>query len=131
MEIEIKNAMTGLRDRLSGLGYVTPDAWFSIGFLGENCCIKIGRRSSAAFGSPETNHYAHGESFAECLEKANEHIDALPPVGDVRRKEFTVALANLIEMGREIGIEDGLVNPLSDMMRKLSTNIIEAKGETA
>lgn len=127
MEIEIKNGLKDLKSRLSDLGYVNVDAYFAIDFLGDGCCIKIGRRSSAALGSPETNYFAKGDTFAECMRDANEHIDGLPFIGDVRRKEFTAALARLIEMGREIGIEEGFVNPLSDMMKKLSTNIIEGK----
>ena len=129
MEIEqvIKQELTGLTKSLSDLGYVTPDAYFTIGFFNDRCTIRMAYKSSAAFGAPEKSHYSHGDTFAECLADAKKHIAGMPSVFEVRRKDFTVALASLIEMGRDIGIEEGFVNPLADMMKKLSTNIIEGK----
>jgi hypothetical protein len=129
MEIEqiIKKELDSLTRSLNELGYVTPDAYFTIGFFNEDCTIRVQYKSSSAFGAPEKNYYAHGNTFADCLADAKAHIVGMPSIADVRRKDFTVALANLIEMGRDIGIEEGFVNPLADMMKKLSTNIIEEK----
>lgn len=119
--------LEGLCKLISDRGYSLPRSYFAINFFGEKCSISIGYRSSTAVGAPESNQFFHGESFDDCLKEAEVFISEMKTVEDVRRKDFIVALANLMEMGREIGIEEGFINPLEVMMKKMSTNIIEGK----
>jgi hypothetical protein len=46
-------------------------------------------------------------------------------------KEFMTALSDVIELGRQNGIEVDFVNPLVDTMRRLSENILTDQREAA
>ena len=55
---------------------------------------------------------------------ARSFIEAMPPKAERDRQMFMEQLSETIEIGKRIGIEDGFVNPLLDMMKKLSENAI-------
>ena len=42
----------------------------------------------------------------------------------MKKKDFITAMGRLIDQGRDIGMEVEFMNPLTEMMGKLSTNII-------
>ena len=65
-----------------------------------------------------------GDTIAEALENASEILEAIPTKEDRDHAEFTRLLANVIDKGRTIGIDVDFLNPLTEMMTKLSTNII-------
>ena len=43
---------------------------------------------------------------------------------DAKKEAFIAAVGRLIDQGRDIGIDIEYMNPLTEMMGKLSTNII-------
>ena len=56
--------------------------------------------------------------------KVETYIANLPSITDARRDAFIAAVGKLIDQGRDIGIEVDFLNPLTDMMTKLSSNIL-------
>jgi hypothetical protein len=42
----------------------------------------------------------------------------------MKKKDFITSMGRLIDQGREIGMQMEFMNPLTEMMGKLSTNII-------
>lgn len=81
------------------------------------------------------NSYGHAYEFVrgktpdEILDKLEAFIAALPSPDETRMKEFMTALSDVIEIGRQNGIEVDFVNPLVDTMRRLSENIITDQRE--
>ena len=81
--------------------------------------------------SNRTDGYVHdkyewvrGETDGERLAKAEAFLDALPSADQHYKQEFLQALGNVIDLGRERGIEADLLNPLVASMKKLSENVI-------
>lgn len=56
-----------------------------------------------------------------------DHIKRTPGPAEKRRQEFMANMLSLVQRGREIGIEDAIVNPLAEIAKKLSENVIEHK----
>lgn len=51
-------------------------------------------------------------------------VQAQPTRAETERNAYLTRLADAIEYGRKIGIDDALVNPLVEAMKRLSENII-------
>lgn len=51
-------------------------------------------------------------------------VQAQPPKASREREAYLTRLADAVEYGRKIGIDDALVNPLVEAMKRLSANII-------
>ena len=65
-----------------------------------------------------------GDSIDAILGAAEEWAASLPTRDEAERASFMDKLAGVIEHGRRIGIEDGFVNPLVEMMKRLSENAL-------
>jgi len=74
---------------------------------------------------------SQGETPADILDAADDWAASLPTRDEAERTAFMDKLAGVIEHGRRIGIEDGFVNPLLDLMKKLSENAITHQVEVA
>jgi hypothetical protein len=64
------------------------------------------------------------EGWEGVIKATESYINDLPSVKDTQRNQFLAAVGKLIDQGREIGIEVDFLNPLTEMMKNLSTNII-------
>lgn len=51
-------------------------------------------------------------------------VQAQPSKAEREREAYLARLADAVEYGRKIGIDDALVNPLVEAMKRLSANII-------
>lgn len=51
-------------------------------------------------------------------------VQAQPSKAEAEREAYLTRLADAVEYGRKIGIDDALVNPLVEAMKRLSANII-------
>lgn len=65
-----------------------------------------------------------GSTVEAILDAADAWASSLPTRDEAERAAFMDKLGDIIEHGKRIGIEDGFVNPLLDMMKKLSENAI-------
>lgn len=72
----------------------------------------------------EKYEFVDGKTAAVVLEKMDAFIAKLPNPEETRMKEFMTALSDVIELGRQNGVDVEFVNPLVDTMRRLSENII-------
>jgi hypothetical protein len=70
--------------------------------------------------------YEHcgGANFEEALQKAVAFIQAMPSAEQAKLHHFMGKLGNLIDAGKDEGIEVDYLNPLLDTMKRLSENVI-------
>lgn len=71
----------------------------------------------------EVRQTFHGDPLT-ILTDAAEWVQAQPTKAERERDAYLMRLADAIEFGRKIGIDDALVNPLVEAMKRLSENII-------
>lgn len=64
------------------------------------------------------------DTAAEILDAMAIFIAALPAPEETRMKEFMSALSDVIELGRTNGIDVEFINPLTEAMKRLSSNIL-------
>lgn len=70
---------------------------------------------------------AKGDTFAEAITDAWRIVNAIPSPEDHARAKFTQAVGAAIEAGKEAGIDLEYINPLKEMMVRLSENAIACK----
>jgi len=68
------------------------------------------------------NRICKGDTFEEALARAKDEIAKLPDTQEEAKAQFLKDLAKMIDRGNELGVT---VNPLTEMMKKLSENVIE------
>lgn len=68
--------------------------------------------------------FVRGKSAPEILTKMEAFIAKLPSPDETRMKEFMTSLSDVIELGRENGISVEFINPLTEAMQRLSSNIL-------
>lgn len=61
------------------------------------------------------------------FEEALEWITQIPSKAERDHNDFVRSVGRLIDKGREVGIDVNFLNPLTDMMMRLSENILEDK----
>lgn len=54
-------------------------------------------------------------------------IREIPDLNERQRTNYLRKLADAVEYGKQVGIDEALINPLLEQMKKLSSNIIEHK----
>jgi hypothetical protein len=72
-----------------------------------------------------------GKTPSDVLAKMDAFIAKLPNPEETRMKEFMAALSDVIELGRQNGIEVDFVNPLVETMRRLSENVVTFQRKAA
>ena len=126
---EIMIAAIALEVKVAAKGYYMPQVTSYINWIGYDLTVNLEYRTAA--GEPSKNQFFHegvdDEGFGILFERANAFADGLPSIQDAKRNDFIASIGRLIDKGREIGIEVEYMNPLTEMMGKLSTNIIEHK----
>ncbi|MBB3411260.1 hypothetical protein FHT87_005213 [Rhizobium sp. BK316] len=63
-------------------------------------------------------------SIIACLDEADKFVSDMPSADETRMKQFMGALANVIELGKDNGMDVAFINPLQATMKKLSENIL-------
>jgi hypothetical protein len=114
---------------MNAKGLRNPDAKFSISANAELAAHLGWDDKKTAYGSKY--EWIKGKTPSEILRKMDAFIAALPSPDETRMKEFMTALSDVIELGRQNGIEVDFVNPLVDTMRRLSENILTDQREAA
>ena len=57
------------------------------------------------------------------------HIREIPEKAERERNNYLRKIAAAVEYGKKVGIDDDLINPLVEQLKRLSSNIIEHKPE--
>ena len=117
MELEIENLERALTDK----GYTQPNVWLGIKWIG-NFCFNITAYNPKAVVTNQTiTRLCKGDTFEEALARAKDEIEKLPDPAVELKEQFLKDLAKMIDRGNELGVT---VNPLTEMMKKLSKNVI-------
>lgn len=67
---------------------------------------------------------AKGNTFEDAITDAWRIINAIPSPEDHARAKFTQAVGAAIEAGKEAGVDLEYINPLKEMMNRISENAI-------
>lgn len=121
---EIKAELESIEALMVDRGFVNPSAKFSIRFLCDGYSAWIDYRLSKDGDS--MSHHCHSAKSPEAAIKELRHYCATTKTPDKMAKEaFCAKLGRLIDEGRKVGIEVEMMNPLTEAMKALSTNILE------
>jgi len=121
---DILRAITRLEKLLTNKGFAAPKIEISVGFSTRELTANI---SYKAGGSSEYQfiHVEALDGFDGLIGDAEDYINGLKSVADILKEKFVASVGRLIDQGRDIGIEVDFLNPLVEMMGKLSHNILE------
>lgn len=122
---EIKSKCHWIEGLASAKGYYAPKVTVYINWIGYDLTVSVEYRTEASASTK--NHFVHvscEEGLEAAFEMAVSHVSNLPSIEDAKRNEFIAAVGRLIDKGRDIGIQVDFLNPLNEMMTKLSSNII-------
>lgn len=119
---EIKTTVDDLSKLMLERGCVKPRVYFEI--------------EANARPAVQTQWYEHengviklewhfGDSPEEILDKAETFIRQMPTKDERQRADYRKAVAAAIDLGHKFGIEDAAINPLREVMEKLSKNALE------
>lgn len=124
--LEIMTACVELQDKVAYVkGYYSPAVSTKINWIGYELTLAVEYSSAAGAGCK--TQFFHGkaeEGFGPLFDRANAFVNGLVSVDEAKKNDFIAAVGHLIEQGREVGIDVEFLNPLTDMMKTLSTNII-------
>lgn len=121
--VEILRESARLEKLLVEKGFTCPKIEVIVGFsvreLTANIAYKAGNQMEYKF-----IHIEALDGFEALLLETETYINKLKSVLEVRQDAFIASVGRLIDEGKEIGIQLDFLNPLTDMMNKLSSNII-------
>jgi len=130
MTLSIPQHLAALENRLTSLGMVGVDVSL-YGSSGDGYAKPwwIAVRYKFKDKGEQQDFNAKSEDTADlgfhtCVGLVHEHIDNLPTPEEAEHQEFLKLLARVVEKGRDVGIDDLVINPLVEAMKKLSENAI-------
>ena len=122
---EILGGLRLIEDRIKEKGYYNPNACLRVNWVGYDLTLSIESWTEAGSGNKTEYIHTHIEDGFEALfANADAYVNGMKSIVDAKKEAFIHAISRLIDQGREIGIEVEFMNPLTEMMGKLSTNII-------
>lgn len=115
-----------LENKILDKGYVSPSVTLKINWLSDDLSASMSYQSSSDYASAKQifPRASLEDGWEPIIKQMDDHIDALISVSEAKKKDFITAMGRLIDQGRDIGMEVEFMNPLTEMMGKLSTNII-------
>jgi hypothetical protein len=120
---DILREITRLEKLLADKGFTAPKIEISVGFsireLTANICYKAGYDVQYKF-----IHIEADDGFEALIADTEDYINGLKSVAEIQKDTFIASVGRLIDQGREIGVEVEFLNPLVEMMGKLSSNIL-------
>jgi len=122
---DILHEITRLEKLLTNKGFTAPKIEISVGFSTRELTANISYKA----GSEVQYKFIHLEAldgFESVISDTEDYINGLKSVQEIQRDAFVASVGRLIDQGREIGVEMEFLNPLTTMMDKLSSNILEA-----
>lgn len=121
--VEILRESNRLEKVLVEKGFNSPKIEISIGFSVRELTANVQYKAG---GNPQYKfiHLEALDGFEALFVATEEYINKIPSVLQIRQDAFLASVGRLIDEGKEIGIQLDFLNPLTDMMNKLSSNII-------
>lgn len=125
---EIINTLTKIENAMIYKGYFSPSAAMKINWCGYELTLNIEYRTQASeYAKNQFFHENAKDGMVLLFSRGFDFVEGLPSIQEAKRNDFIASIGRLIDQGRAIGIEVEFMNPLTEMMGKLSTNIIEYK----
>jgi len=122
---QIKAEANRIAELCAAKGYYNPKIVVYINWIGYDLTVNLFYRTDAH--SAQVDKFFHGscdEGIEALFADAEQHVADLKSIDDAKRDAFISAVGRLIDQGKEIGMDVAFLNPLTDMMEKLSSNII-------
>ena len=122
---EIHTALKAIEATISDKGYYAPCVSFKVNWVGYDLTLVLEYKSSSWANVKTDFFHANIEDGIEgIIAEAVKHVADIVSIEDQKKNDFIAAMGRLIDQGRDIGMEVEFMNPLTEMMGKLSTNII-------
>ena len=122
---DILHEITRLEKLLTNKGFNAAKIEISVGFstreLTANISYKAGSEVQYKF-----IHLEADDGFEGLIADTEDYINSLKSVAEIQKDAFVASVGRLIDQGRDIGIEVDFLNPLVEMMGRMSHNILEA-----
>lgn len=118
----IQEVVNDLSNLILTKGVLKPKITFEIEANRDNACEIHWHEAEGAGLKLE---WVFGKTPEETLDRAGTFIRALKSKDERQREEYARAVAAAIDLGRKFGIEDAAINPLREVMEKLSKNVLE------
>lgn len=129
---DIQKRIDALAAAMSAKGLREPEAHAEIRSAQEGQVylnwVKFG--STRAYADREYRFFK-GETFTAMLDEADAEVAALPSLDETKHRDFMTALGNVIDLGRQHGIDVAYVNPLVESMKRLSENVLTFQKDAA
>ena len=118
---EIQRSVDDLSRAMLAKGVRNPEAQVHIAAHVAPCVYLCWGR----YGEPDYSvEIIRDPNIREAIQAAFDLINGLPSPEEAKRQQFMGALAKVIDLGRENGIEVDFVNPLVETMKRLSENAL-------
>lgn len=122
---DIQTRLDGMIPGMLAKGLVKPEARFSLNSdAAPHVSISWDKPNRPAHSYDRNWTSGKGETIEEKLSSLEAYISELPGKDEAALRNFMDALGNVIDMGRANGIDVAFVNPLTEMMKKLSENAL-------
>ena len=122
---EILGGLLLIEDRIKEKGYYSPSANIKVNWVGYDLTLAIESWIEAGSGcKTEFIHAPIDDGFEALFARADDYVNGMKSIVDAKKEAFIHAIGRLIDQGHAIGIEVEYMNPLTETMGKLSTNII-------
>jgi len=122
---EIHTALKAIEATISDKGYYDPRATLKVNWVGYDLTLVLEYKSSSrATVKTDFIHADIEDGIDGIIAKAVKRVAEIASIEEQKKNDFIAAMGRLIDQGREIGMEVEYMNPLTEMMGKLSTNII-------
>lgn len=127
---ELKAELQGLIDMMLAKGKREPTANVNVDAQQETRIVYlVWKERNVLTGSEYGTEFCWGNSLAGAFEEARRTIASWPSADEVQHHTFMKQLGRLIDAGRDGGIEDDYLNPLTEAMKRLSENVITHQAE--
>lgn len=120
--VDVQKRLDAMPAAMSAKGLREPRAEFTISANSELRGYLAWKDKKNSYG--EAYEFIRGKTVTDILAKLEVFIAKLPAPEEARMKEFMSALSDVIELGRQNGIAVEFINPLTEAMQRLSSNIL-------
>lgn len=121
---EAQAAIDTMPAMLSVKGKSRPDAYIALNSnAGAHLTLRWVKTSKADDWDSKYQSFT-SKPIAELVADAFKFIQGLPDAETARLHDFMGQLGNLIDVGKDLGIQVDYLNPLTETMKRLSENVI-------
>lgn len=122
----IFDACGDLIERLKAKGYLLSDAQYTMSYY-DKPYFFVQYKDLAGNTIYKTFRGDKDESWLVHYAKAIEYIEKLPTIEEGKVQAFQAEVIRVLELGRSLNIDTGMISPIEELVKRLSTNIIEHK----